>query len=129
MQFFRKKTCPAYQIIIVFTVFSLSLYAQPGQSTKWGKDGNSYYELKDNEIIRISLPDEKRTVIIPNEKLIPSGYSRPLFVRSFSFSADEQKILIYTNTQKVWRYDTRGDYWLYTLQDGSLLQLGKSLPA
>jgi dipeptidyl-peptidase-4 len=128
MQFFRKKT-GSVCLVILFIAFNSLLYAQPGSSIKWAKDGNSYYALSNNEIVRVSLPGNNATVIISKNKLIPAGQSRPLSIRSFSFSADEQKILIYTNTRKVWRYDTRGDYWLYSLQTGSLMQLGKSLPA
>ena len=36
--------------------------------------------------------------------------------------------MIYNNTKRVWRYDTKGDYWVLTLKDGTLRQLGKGLP-
>ena len=53
---------------------------------------------------------------------------KPIAIRSISWSADNEKVLIYTNTQRVWRYDTRGDYWVLSLKDGSLRRLGKGLP-
>ncbi|XHR94717.1 DPP IV N-terminal domain-containing protein [Mucilaginibacter sp. UC70_90] len=36
-----------------------------------------------------------------------------------------KKVLINTNTKKVWRYDTRGDYWVYDSNTKKLWQLGK----
>ena len=51
-----------------------------------------------------------------------------LKVRNFFFSDDGKKILIYTNSKKVWRYDTRGDYWVLNTTDNSLKQIGKTLP-
>ena len=36
--------------------------------------------------------------------------------------------MIYNNTRRVWRYDTRGDYWVLNLKDGALRQLGKGMP-
>ena len=33
--------------------------------------------------------------------------------------------LIFTNTRKVWRYHTRGDYWVLDMKTGKLTQLGK----
>ena len=53
---------------------------------------------------------------------------KPIPVRSISWSADNEKVLIYNNTQRVWRYDTRGDYWVLNLKDGALRQLGKGMP-
>ena len=35
--------------------------------------------------------------------------------------------MIFTNTRRVWRYNTRGDYWVLDLPSGNR-QLGKSVP-
>ena len=45
------------------------------------------------------------------------------------FSSDSKKVLLFTNTAKVWRHNTRGDYWVLDLATGKLKQLGKDLPA
>jgi dipeptidyl-peptidase-4 len=68
-------------------------------------------------------------VVINKKQLTPVGSDIPLSVRNFFFSNDESKLLIYTNSKKVWRYDTKGDYWLLNLNDQSLKQLGKGKPA
>ena len=68
-------------------------------------------------------------MLVSPQQLTPAGKTQSLEIKSFSFSADFKKILIYTNSKKVWRYETRGDYWVYNLSDSSLKQLGKSLPA
>jgi dipeptidyl-peptidase 4 len=99
------------------------------QGLKWAKDGISYYKTEGGGIARYTLPKNTKTVLFSGEKLKPEGSSRSLTIRNFIFSADEQKVLIYTNTKKVWRYDTRGDYWFYNIGNGSLKQIGKSLPA
>ncbi|WP_299289193.1 S9 family peptidase, partial [uncultured Mucilaginibacter sp.] len=52
----------------------------------------------------------------------------PLAVRSFTFSDDGKKVLIYTNSKKVWRYDTRGDYWVADLAAKTLKQVGSARP-
>ena len=36
----------------------------------------------------------------------------PLDPEEYSWSADGRKLLIFTNTRKVWRKNTRGDYWV-----------------
>ena len=40
------------------------------------------------------------------------------------WSDDGTKLLIFTNTRKVWRQNTRGDYWVLNLKGGGLKQLG-----
>ena len=115
-------------ITILVTVSNKS-NAQYGNRFEWSKDGNSYYSMKDGGIISISVVDNKETIVLAKDKLVPSGQTNPLTIKRFIVSDDGQKMLIYTNSKKVWRYETRGDYWLYDLQKNSLTQLGKSLPA
>jgi dipeptidyl-peptidase-4 len=52
-----------------------------------------------------------------------------LAIRDFSFSADGKKVLIYTNARRVWRYETRGDYWVLDKGSRQLVQVGRDRPA
>lgn len=114
----------------VVLAFSLLLMeTASAQQIKWAKDGSSYYRSEGGDVVKYTLPQNTKTVIVAKDKLTPSGQTRNLSIRNFIFSDNEQKLLVYTNTKKVWRLDTRGDYWLYNMADGSLKQLGKSLPA
>eukprot|EP01136_Pigoraptor_vietnamica_P013454 Opistho-1_new@54471 len=40
-----------------------------------------------------------------------------------------KKALIYTNTKRVWRQDSRGDYWVADIASNKLTQIGKGKPA
>ena len=75
------------------------------------------------------MPSFTKTVIATTQQLTPKDSSHALKVRNFFFSDDGKKILIYTNSKKVWRYDTRGDYWVLNTTDNSLKQIGKTFPA
>jgi dipeptidyl-peptidase-4 len=120
-----KKISPAL-LGFVFLIFNLPLSAQ--NDIHWAKDGNSYYESRSDGIVQISLPGKKETILVAKDKLTPAGQTTPLQLRNFSFSDDYVQILLFTNTKKVWRFNTRGDYWLYRINDGSLVQIGNSLP-
>ena len=48
----------------------------------------------------------------------------PLRAQSFRFSDDGRKLLLFTNTARVWRANTRGDYWVLDLGTGALRKLG-----
>ena len=114
-------------LIALLLLITVQLHAQVIKSTYWTKDGKAFYSLANNEIVLNQLPSFEKKVIVTKAQLTPSGKTA-LAVRSFTFYDDDKKILIYTNTKKVWRYDTRGDYWVLNLADNSLKQLGKSLP-
>jgi len=112
-----------------FTLVFFICSAASAQSLKWSSTGDKYYSVSDGNIVSTGLPQNQKTVVVAKEKLLPGGQSKSLAIRSFVLSDDEQQVLIYTNSKRVWRLDTRGDYWLYKLIDGSLKQLGASLPA
>ena len=103
--------------------------AQGGGAIKWSKDGNSYYRVEAGEIVQYVLPGNTKTVVVPKDKLTPAGQSKPLTLNNYAFTSDGKRVLIFTNTKRVWRYNTRGDYWLLDLSNNSLKQLGKGRPA
>ncbi|MCA9175430.1 MAG: DPP IV N-terminal domain-containing protein [Planctomycetales bacterium] len=70
-----------------------------------------------------------REVLIPSERLVPAGTTTPLGVSDHAFSKDMSKVLIYTNTQRVWRQNTRGDYWILDRTSFELRQVGADAPA
>ena len=98
------------------------------QSIKWTPDGNSYYQRSGSDIVKTTLPDRTKTTLITAAQLTPEGADKPLRLRNYFFSEDGQKLLIYTNSKRVWRYDTRGDYWILDLQTNRLRQLGTAQP-
>jgi dipeptidyl-peptidase-4 len=105
--------------LIGFTAFA--------QEIKWDKKGDTYYSVVKNEIFRHSLPNTVGEKLISTVQLSPKGQA-PLSITDFAFSADGQKVLVYTNTKAVWRLQTQGDYWVYEIATGKLTQVGEKLP-
>ncbi|MCY7290747.1 MAG: S9 family peptidase, partial [Ferruginibacter sp.] len=97
------------------------------RGTNWTPDGLGYYEFKDGGIIKVDPKTEAETVVVKKEFLTPAGFTTPLKVQSFDYSIDKAKILLFANTVKVWRYKTRGDYWVMNITTNKLVQLGKGL--
>jgi dipeptidyl-peptidase-4 len=115
--------------LLFMLVFSMTASGQPGAGKlKWTRDGNAYYKVESGGIVRVDLPDNKETVIVSKDLLTPPGQNKALGVRNFAFSGDGKKLLIFTNTKRVWRYDTRGDYWVLDLDSKQLRQLGRDRP-
>uniref|UniRef100_UPI004048BE6B S9 family peptidase n=1 Tax=Algoriphagus sp. TaxID=1872435 RepID=UPI004048BE6B len=105
--------------LIGFTAFA--------QDIKWDKNGDTFYAVVKNEIFQHSLPNTVGEKLISSAQLSPKGQA-PLSITDFAFSADGQKVLIYTNTKSVWRLQTQGDYWVYELATEKLTQVGEELP-
>lgn len=113
-------------VLLFFQSIALVLFAQ---GIKWAPDGNSYFSTEDGNIVKYELPGLTKSVFVEAKDLKPVGTDKPLKVEGYSFSSDGTKMLIYTNSKRVWRMKTRGDYWLYDLTAKSLRQLGRERPA
>ncbi|WP_162055113.1 S9 family peptidase [Pontibacter pamirensis] len=116
-------------LLLQLSFFSYSSTAQSRGGIVWLKAGNAYAQQENGDVVKNTLPSQEKQVILAKEKLVPAGRSEPLDVRSFAFSEDEQKLILYTNAVKVWRLDTKGDYWVYDLQKQALSQVGENRPA
>lgn len=114
-------------------VYGGLIKTEGGSNVSWMKDGERYSKIEKNaegayEVTAYKAKDNSKEVLIPANMLLNPQTGKPISVRNFIFSEDNSKVLIYTNTRRVWRYDTRGDYWVLNLKNGKLQQLGKSLP-
>lgn len=116
---------------IIFTVLfiaaALQCKAQFGKSLVWNHEGNAYYRVRNSQIVCISLPGQKETVIARKENLKIQGKSIANNDK-LAVSGNDMLFLLYTNTKKEWNNTTSGDYWVYRIKDSSFVQLGRSLP-
>ena len=76
------------------------------------------------ELVRNDPATGKKEVLVPAQALVPGGAKEPLAVDAYALSADESRVLISTNSERVWRRDTRGDYWVLDVATRKLRKLG-----
>jgi dipeptidyl-peptidase 4 len=114
--------------ILSFLLCLFFFNALSAQALKWTKDGNAYLRQEKGEIVQINMPDIQRKVLVTKEQLTPEGKTVPLSMRNYFFTEDNSKVLIFTNSKRVWRYDTRGDYWVLDMKTNKLSQLGRMMP-
>jgi dipeptidyl-peptidase-4 len=102
------------------------------QGVRWMDDGESYSTLERGpeglQLVRVDIRSGEKEVLVNAKQLTPKGADRPLAVANYEWSHDKQKLLIFTNTRRVWRANTRGDYWVLNLRNNKLKQLGEGLP-
>ncbi len=109
--------------------------AERAQQIQWMAGGSAYTVLEPStgqtagqDIVRYRAVDQERSVLVTAEQLIPEGADQPLAIDGYQFTDNGRKLLLFTNSQRVWRANTRGDYWVYNLDNQELTQLGKRLP-
>lgn len=97
---------------------------------RWLDNGNGYtiVEATDSgdsqEIIQYNTRSGKRKVLVSAKDLTPKGDSTALKVDDYQWSGNKKRLLIFTNTRKVWRNNTRGDYWVLNMKNMKLQKLG-----
>jgi dipeptidyl-peptidase-4 len=82
---------------------------------RWLKDGTGYTTLEraqgghGRDLIKSNPADGRREILVPAEKLRPAAGLEPLGIDDYAWSDDGSRLLIFTNTRRVWRLNTRGD--------------------
>jgi dipeptidyl-peptidase-4 len=122
---------------LIFRKFLLLLFFLTGflaakaqfQGVRWTSDGNAYLTITPEAVLQTDVVSGKAIPLISGEQLTPTGASKPLTVAHLAFSRDSLQVLIFTNTARVWRYNTRGDYYLLNRKTDQMRQVGKDQPS
>jgi dipeptidyl-peptidase-4 len=89
---------------------------------RWLPDGNGYaiVERKDgaSEIARYDAASGTRSVLARTQ----------LDIDDYAWSQDGSELLVFTNTKKVWRQHTRGNYYVIDVRSGRQKKLGGDAP-
>ena len=98
---------------------------------RWLPDGTAYSILEKtagaSEIARYDAATGARSVLVPASRLVAPG-AKASDIDEYAWSNDGRRLLIFTNTKKVWRDNTRGDYWVLDVASGALKQIGGKAP-
>ena len=112
-------------------LFSGEFKQDSERDIQWDKNGEGYITIEKSktmdgadELVHYTSASQERTLFVAAEKLQTKDSA--LAIESFTLSPDGSKVLLFTNSSRVWRSNTKGDYWVYDLQLQSLKQLGTS---
>ena len=110
------------QSIICMFFISMNLFGRVlPNDVIWNENETGYYTIKENNIVLVSTKGKDDKIILSSSQI------NNLEIESFSFSQNKNKVLIFTESVKVWRYNTRGDYWVYDFSKGELQKLGRDM--
>ena len=100
------------------------------RDVNWMDDGQYYTTLErtqnDIELRKYDILTGDYEVIVATTELRVPGRRRPIIMQGYQFSADEQKILLKTDVERIWRRSTRENYYVYDIQSGDITKLTES---
>jgi dipeptidyl-peptidase-4 len=112
------------------------IYASPEFSsenfgpTRWLDGGRAFTTVervrggRGREIVRYETESGTKAVMITAAQLTVPGDTMPLAIEDYAWSPDGNMLLVFTNSQPVWRTNSRGDYWVLDRRAGGLRKLG-----
>lgn len=129
-QAFARQADPS--ILTLSRLFSSTEFVSQTLGTvRWLDDGAGYTRIEpsvtvkgSHDIVRYDAETGRREVLVAAERFVPRGSSTPLAIENYDWSPNKTLLLIFTNSQRVWRQNTRGDYWILHLSSGNLTKLG-----
>ena len=115
-------------VLTVERVVSDSTLRYQGVDSPTWIEGREYAVVDDEGLGAIDAKSGERRAVVPRSALVPAGADEPLSVESWVLSEDGTKALLFTNSRRVWRENTRGDFWVLDLAGGRPRQLGGDGP-
>ncbi len=76
------------------------------------------------QLVRVDAATGAKSVLVGVDQLTPAGDTTSIDIEEYEWSGDRSKLLVFTNSARVWRGNTRGDFWVLDLATKRLRQLG-----
>lgn len=126
-------TLVAQKEITLADIWKNGTFAQKSiQNLNWAADGQSYLELKAGKIIKTNIQDPTKSEVLFDEKGTKTASGETIRVQKFSLSNDEQKILIGTASEPIYRRSSTETNYVFDRATQSLRLLaagGKQMHA
>jgi dipeptidyl-peptidase-4 len=99
-------------------------------SINWLGLGTSFVDLRPNatgglDIVRVDAITGTSTPIATGRQLVGDD-GQPIGIEDIQFSDDENRIVVYHNSVKVWRRNTRGVYHVFDVKTGKIYPVSRA---
>ena len=99
------------------TIWGSNAFASQLVAITWAPDGEHFTHVRPassgTDLIRVDARTGVEEVLVRGFDLVPAGESEPIAIEGYSFSSDRTKLLIFTNSARVWRQNTKGEYFIW----------------
>src|SRR2546429_247261 len=113
-------------VLTVHSIWGTREFASDLVSPTWTKDGTAYTTVETDsagrtDLYRVDALSGKQERLVRGADLVPPGASQPVAVEEYRFSSDGARLLVFTNSARVWRQNTKGTYYVWDLQAKRLI--------
>ena len=119
----------ASQLTVQRIFASREFASEAPPAINWSRDGTSYVELRPatgggTDVIRVDAVTGRPTVLASGSGLVGED-GKPMDVEELTLSPDETKALVFHNSVRVWRQNTRGVYHVLDLASHKVTALSR----
>ncbi|MCL7971905.1 MAG: S9 family peptidase [marine benthic group bacterium] len=106
------------QALSVESIFGSGDFRGQSISVRWMPDGAHWStidrdSLGNGELWRVDARTGEREKLVSAAELVRPGSEQPLDIEGYSFSQDGRRVLIFSESQQVWRARTKGRYYVF----------------
>lgn len=103
-----------------------TFHGQRFKGGRWAESGPVITYIKPSQgsnatdLVQYNLETDQSTRLINGQNLKASDVDRLIAIEDYAYSSNGKKVLIYTDSKKVWRYNTKGFYYIYNIETKEL---------
>src|SRR5213593_3037579 len=106
--------------LTVHAIWATREFASDLASFQWTADGAAYTTSDEDsagntDLYRVDAVSGKKERLVRSADLVPPGARKPIAIEEYKFSVDGTKLLVFANSARVWRQNTKGTYYVWDL--------------
>src|SRR2546429_2196293 len=106
--------------LTVHAIWGSREYASDLVDVAWMKDGKAYTAIEEDasgntDLYRVDAVTGAKQLLVRGADLVPPGGGKPIVIEEYRFSGDGSKLLLFTNSARVWRQNTKGTFYVWDL--------------
>src|SRR5438477_12726015 len=106
--------------LTVHSIWGSREYASDLVDITWMKDGKAYTAIEQDasgntDLYQVDALTGTKQLLVRGADLVPPGGGKPIVIEEFRFSGDGSKLLLFTNSARVWRQNTKGTFYVWDL--------------
>ncbi len=115
------------KILILLFLLNQTIFGQSNfniNNLNWLPKSHTFWVQEQGNLTQYDASNlAEGKVFLSSQQLASAGFTTP--VENIIWGENQSKILLYTNSARVWRANTKGDYWFFDLKTGLGKPIGK----
>ena len=108
------------QQLSVHSIWGSTEFASDLTEVVWMRDGSAYTVLEadaagNRDLYRVDPTNGNKRLLVRSTDLVPAGAKTPVAIEQYRLSQDGTKLLVFTNSVRVWRQNTKGTFYVWDL--------------